>query len=90
VFDWVEDHACYPLTVESWSEAEARAALVRAGVTVEQADRVTGFGSRSGGWCAPDDLLWRKVACGALSIEGAVRVIGAGPEWTPYGRRRFA
>lgn len=52
--------------------ADARRLLLAAGVPVDELDKSTGFGLRSGVGCAAVDSRVRKFAAGALSIHGVM------------------
>lgn len=82
------DRSAYPREVDVWTEEQAVAALSRVGINIEEAQTVTGAGLRNVpgivGWkgghstvlCQNDDALWNKVRVGALTVEGAQRVLG--------------
>lgn len=58
--------------------ATARAALLDAGLTTEQCEHETGFGLRRLPNCPAVAPVQVKVAAGALSITGAVKLAGEG------------
>lgn len=52
--------------------ATARRVLLAAGLTLEQLNKLTGFGRRHDVNCAPTDTVINKFAAGALSIYGVM------------------
>lgn len=53
----------------------AKAKLLALGITEDQMNQVTGFGSRRLGFCKPDDTILNKFACGSLSAYGVMGTI---------------